>query len=274
MVEITFHTSDSGHDILLALLHSLPFEAFEEKESGTIVTGVRDDEWNTALREQIESLHTVVHFTYEAVSRPDQNWNAIWEASFREIQVDDFCVIRAPFHFPAGSFRYSIEIEPKMAFGTGHHETTRLMIRSMSHLDLKGRSVLDFGTGSGILAILAAKMGANNVVAIENDPVAMINLRENVERNGTHEVECLLDDNLRYDGLKSVDVLLANITRNVILEHLSDMIRLIHSKGLLIISGILESDTALMIQHVEKSGAQTIRQINENEWVSLTFQMK
>lgn len=274
MVEIKFLTTDSRHDILLALLHTLPFEAYEEKARGIIVTGIRDEDWGTALRDQIESLKTLASFEYKAESKPDQNWNAIWEASFREIKVDDFCVIRAPFHISDGSFKYSVEIEPKMAFGTGHHETTRLMIRSMSHLDLKGKSVLDFGSGSGILAILAAKMQATRVVAIENDAVAMINLRENVERNGTYEVECILDDNLQSTHLKPVDILMANITRNVILDHLADMVSKIHSKGLLIISGILESDALLMIQHVEKAGGCTIRQLTENEWVSLTFQIK
>ena len=274
MVEITFQTTDAGHDILLALLHTLTFDAFEEKTRGVIVTGIRDEDWGPSLQEQIDSFKAITSFTYVAESKPDQNWNAIWEASFREIKVDEFCVIRAPFHVPDGSFKYSIEIEPKMAFGTGHHETTRLMIRSMSHLDLRGKSVLDFGSGSGILAILAAKMGAARVVAIENDPVAMINLRENVGRNETDEVECILDDNLRDSQLEPVDLILANITRNVILDHLAEMVRMIHSNGLLIISGILESDTSLMVEQLEEADAQTIRKITENEWVSLTFQLK
>ncbi len=274
MLEITFRTSETGHDILLAYLHTLSFEAFEEKEKGFIMTGIQEEDWNTALQDQIESLKSVISFEYEAIFKPDQNWNAIWEASFREIKVDDFCVIRAPFHMPTGSFTHSIEIEPKMAFGTGHHETTRLMIRAMSHLDLGEKSILDFGSGSGILAILAAKMGASSVVAIEKDPVAMINLKENVQRNDTSEVESILDDCLRIADLDPVDVLLANITRNVILDHLVDMVSMIHATGHLIISGILRSDSSLMVDQVEKTGARLIRQNTENEWVSLTFQIK
>ena len=242
---VSFHIEPSKTEILLALLAGFPFDAFEEK-SGMVITGIKKDLWNKNLERELASLSKEFNFKFEIDEVPEENWNAIWEASFKEVIIDDFCQIRAAFHLRSAVVTHSILIEPRMAFGTGHHETTRLMIRALSGIE-KMDSVVDFGAGSGLLAILAAKMGAQRIWAVECDQAAHTNLLENIEANGV-QVTAHLSDNLNSFNDSNVQVVLANITRNVITDHAADLVRILRSPGSLIVSGFLARDRSTIEQ--------------------------
>lgn len=271
MKKVIFQVDALQQDLLVHYLSALPFTAFEEPSPGILITGLNDAEWQDDYLMEIDKIKEYLSFSYRLETEPDQNWNAIWEASFREIVVDDFCRIRAPFHQSTAQVKYDILMEPRMAFGTGHHETTRLVIRSMATMPIAGGTVLDFGAGTGVLAILAHLMGADQVVAIEHDPVAFENLEENVEINHAGAIDCFLAGNLDGCTNGEVDVLLANITRNVIIEHLPSMFKTVKSHGLIVLSGILQMDEQKVHEVVIGLGGQQLQRFEENEWVALTY---
>ncbi len=186
-LRFTFTTAPEYKDALLGLLSNFPFSAFEELDEGWS-TGLAADAWNDQLECQLEELQARFPVLVGREHARSQNWNALWEASFAEVRVDGFCQIRAPFHPRRNDMPYEVIIRPQMAFGTGHHESTRLMIRLMKGLDLREKRVLDFGAGTGVLAILTEKMGAAEVVAIEKDGAAVENLQENLTLNNAQKV--------------------------------------------------------------------------------------
>ncbi|MBK8506239.1 MAG: 50S ribosomal protein L11 methyltransferase [Saprospiraceae bacterium] len=226
-------------------------------------------------QEYIDSLQEVVPFICSIEQDEEKNWNALWEADFKEIVIDDFCIIRAPFHHPNSQFPFEIVIEPRMAFGTGHHETTRLMMRSMQMWSYSGKSdakVLDFGSGSGVLAILAGKMGAAEISAIENDEHAFVNLKENINYNDQPIISAHCKDHLREVDVASLDLVLANITRNVLQEHASDLARILAKNGALIVSGFLKKDHEVIVDTFNELGLISMSFLEENDWIAQTFQ--
>ncbi len=231
-----------------------------------------ESDWTAETLQQIESLKEQVFFLYSFDREEEKNWNEIWESEFREIMIDDFCIIRAPFHEPSTYCLHDVVIEPRMAFGTGHHETTRLMIRSMQTLNLVGQMVLDFGTGSGILAILAAKMGATKVCAVENDEQAFVNLQENILYNNGHSIEAWCKGDLKDFSSGFFKIVLANITRNVLVEHAYDLARILEKEGFLVVSGFLGKDHANIIDTFLGQGLTEVGFMEENEWIAQTFQ--
>jgi len=269
--KLHFHTAPESVDYLIALLAELPFNAFEEVDDG-VVTALPELSWNEDVRQYIESLKDQVPFTYTVETEKVRNWNAVWESKFREIIIGDFCSIRAPFHQPSASCRHDIIIEPRMAFGTGHHETTRLMIRSMETHTLTGTKVMDFGSGSGILAILAAKMGADEVWAVENDEQAFVNLKENILINEGDQIIAHCSDNLSDFKSEGFDFVLANITRNVLSDHAPELARILKKNGLLIISGFLGKDREILVNTFLAEGLKAISHLDENDWIAQTFQ--
>lgn len=231
-----------------------------------------ESDWSAETLQHIESLKEQVPFLYSFEREEEKNWNEIWESEFREIRIGDFCMIRAPFHEPVTGCLHDIVIEPRMAFGTGHHETTRLMIRSMQILNRLGQKVIDFGTGSGILAILAAKMGATKVFAVENDEHAFVNLQENILYNNGKCIEAWCKGDLKDFSLGFFNLVLANITRNVLMEHAYDLARILDKDGFLIVSGFLAKDHAIIIDTFVGQGLTEVGFIEENDWIAQTFQ--
>jgi len=243
--------------------------AFEEIADGW-QTSIDYVAWTPKLKEKIETLFEIVPFAMEIKLLEDQNWNEIWEASFKEILIDDFCQIRAPFHPHREDVSYSIMIDPRMAFGTGHHETTRLVIRALRDLSVRDKMVVDFGAGTGILAILASLMGASQIRAIENDPVALDNLEENVQLNDATRIHCGLASNLNDFDSNSVDILLANITRDVLSAELSDIFRILKDNGVIVLSGFLHVDLEIMESAIKRINGRLTSVIEENSWIAIT----
>lgn len=236
-----------------------------------MITGISDAAWTEEYQEQLDALSELLSFTYDVEVAPVVNWNAEWESGFRQIVVEGFCRVRAPFHKAEEKVEYDIIIDPRMAFGTGHHETTRLMIRALDQVRPQGSNVVDFGAGSGILGILAAKMGATKVCAIEYDEHAVVNLKENIANNQTPMVESIWADDLGKIATADADLVLANITRNVLIEHASDLVRVLKDSGKLVVSGFIENDQDQIVTAFSRTGLKPSSFLKENEWIAQIF---
>lgn len=231
-------------EMLLAFFGELPFDTFEETDSGfNAYLPAKEDE--TTIEAQLQEIRARFPFEYQKEQLPYRNWNAEWEANFQPVKVDNFCGIRADFHPSMTDVKYQIVINPKMAFGTGHHDTTYMMIKAMRSLAFKGAKVLDYGTGTGILAILASKMGASIIDAVDIEREAYDNTLENAQINNVDNIQVYHGtlDNILDNGY---DVILANINRNIILDSLATLTEKIKRNGVLLISGILKEDAPIM----------------------------
>ncbi|MBK8043963.1 MAG: 50S ribosomal protein L11 methyltransferase [Haliscomenobacter sp.] len=263
-----FHLPSDQTEILLAWLSSLPFYAFEETETG-ISAYAGEDAGNTDLDEQLASLAQTLPFELTRTALEEQNWNALWESHFHPVRVGDFCGIRAEFHPPFEGVLHDLVIQPKMAFGTGHHETTYMMVRLMESLAFSGARVLDFGCGTGILGILAAQRGAAWVDAVDIEAAAVENTLENAQRNRvSSQLAVFLGDLHATPAPASYQIILANINRNVILDALPALQQKLDRGGTLLISGILLSDRDMVFNATATNGFQLISQEMRGDWLA------
>ncbi|MFZ1749019.1 MAG: 50S ribosomal protein L11 methyltransferase [Saprospiraceae bacterium] len=242
-------STDEG---LMALLMQYDFESLEENEDHFIAY-IRKDGLNDPLKEEIILLiqRFTSNFTIEEIL--PQNWNAIWEASFQPVIVDDFCQVRADFHAPIAGISYDLIINPKMAFGTGHHATTHMMIQSMSEVDFGHKTALDFGCGTGILAILASKLGAKHVDAVDIEHESYQNTIENCQINHAHNIVPFEGD-IDVIPATTYDVILANINRNILLRCCEVLTRKTKSGGVLLLSGVLQEDADTVMATYTNNG--------------------
>jgi len=257
------------HEVLIALLSEENYESFEEEES-SLKAFIREEDFSPkksaqALEVLQGKIGTITHR-----SLPQINWNKEWEANYESVQVDDFCQIVPTFHEVREGFVYTLRLDPKMAFGTGHHQTTRLMVRQMRRLSLEDKALLDMGCGTGILAILSRKMGANPVWAIDIDPWSEENCRENSSLNQVSGIEIALGDAKAIPDL-TFDCILANINLNVLLADIPVYTRHLKLGGILIISGFCLPDIPQIEEAYLGAGLSLQHQQNENEWVSLAL---
>ncbi|NND08293.1 MAG: 50S ribosomal protein L11 methyltransferase [Saprospiraceae bacterium] len=269
--QFSFQVPEHEKESFLAAIVDLPFAAFEETDQG-FISALEINQVDERLLSYLDEMQRSIPFAFHTDDLPQENWNAIWESSFEEILIDDFCQIRAPFHALNPMVRHHILIEPRMAFGTGHHETTRLVIRALQHLGMHQMSVCDFGSGTGILAILSDKMGAHQVHAIEHDRIAYANLVENIDLNDCSGIQARLGDNLSTIDLASIDCLLVNITRNVILHHLEHMVAVLSPQGQLITSGFLQKDSRAILGAATSLDLKLLDSYTENDWVCHRFE--
>jgi ribosomal protein L11 methyltransferase len=207
-------------------------------------------------------------YDYELTDIEERNWNKVWETNFDPVRVEDFCLVRAEFHEPSDSVEYEIIITPKMSFGTGHHATTYMMMMQMREMDFQNKSVFDFGTGTGLLAILAERLGAESVVAIDVDDWSIENAKENLDRNGCQKI-AVSKSSLVPDQI--FDIILANINRNVILDNVQSIVRSTKPGGHVLLSGLLETDETEIVEAAKKEGLQLKKQLLRNGWISLLF---
>lgn len=258
-----------GTEILIAELGYAGFESFVETPDG-VIAYIQVGDHSESILESIYILNSSeFEITYNFETIEQTNWNAEWEKNFNPIVVGDQCAIRAPFHDPF-DVKYDIIIEPKMSFGTGHHETTHMMIEHVLASDFTKKSVLDMGCGTGVLAILAMKKGASRVEAIDIDNWCYLNSLENISRNDCDQITVLEGDASLLEG-KQFDVIIANINRNILLNDLSTYVACLNKNASLFLSGFYDSDFELVQESCENLGLKFETKRTRNNWVALKF---
>ena len=258
-----------GVEILIAELGYAGFESFVETEEG-VTAYIQKEEWNGDILNDIQILESdefEITYTFEDIEQV--NWNEEWEKNFSPIVVDDVCSVRAPFHEKPNT-QYDIVIEPKMSFGTGHHETTHMMIQHILKNDFKDKSVLDMGCGTGVLAILAEMKGAKPIDAVDFDNWCYLNSIENVERNNCKHITVIEGDASVLIN-KKYDIIIANINRNILLNDMAVYASCLNKKGILFLSGFYKEDIPLIQQACEKHMLKFEEKLERNNWVSLKF---
>lgn len=261
-------------EILIAQLGSVGFESFVENEDG-VTAYIQEKDWNTEILNEIQILNSgKFQITYKEEVIEQTNWNSEWEKNFHPIEVDDLVSIRAPFHknpIPMNNgIKYDIVIEPKMSFGTGHHETTHMMVQQLLDLDLKDKKVLDMGCGTGILAIFAEMRGAQAIDAIDIDTWCYENSLENVERNNCKHITVYEGDASLLTH-KKYDVIIANINRNILLNDMKTYMNSLKEDGVILFSGFYQEDIPIIDAEVSKYNVTLDKTIERNNWVSLKY---
>jgi ribosomal protein L11 methyltransferase len=265
----TIDPVELGSEILIAELGEKAFESFIETETG-ISAFVQKDLWDSNILDDIQILSNPefkIEYTFEEIEQV--NWNEEWEKNFEPIDVDGKCHVRAPFHEKT-SAEYDIVIEPKMSFGTGHHETTHMMIQHLLETDLVGKKTLDMGCGTAILAILAEMKGAQPIDAIDIDNWCYLNSIENAERNNCKHISVYEGDaSLLVD--KKYDVIIANINRNILLNDMQQYVDCLNENGILFLSGFYTEDIPVISESCTSKGLTYVKQFERNNWVALKF---
>lgn len=257
--------TEEQFQILLSDIADTPFNGIEETNDGYFIYYDTQD-WN----EEYESLMMSYSSEISKDIIEDQNWNASWESQFEPVLIDDFCYIKAPFHEENTSVEHVIHLSPKMSFGTGHHATTKQMIQLMRDMDFAGKRVFDFGTGTGILAVLAEKLGAEYVLGNDIDTWSRDNAQETAEKNGATKTHIVLTDIL--DIKEEFDIILANINRHILLKYMADMNQLLSTHGFLLLSGIFNVDVEMILESAEQNGFSLLNKSEENNWACLLLQ--
>lgn len=261
-----------SREIILAFLGELPFDTFEETEDG-LHAYLRADADASAVEQRLTDISGKLSFSFKRELVRHQNWNAVWESNFQPIRVEDFCGVRAPFHKTMNEVRYEIIINPEMAFGTGHHETTHMMIAQMEGLDWKDKSVFDYGCGTGILAVLADLLGATEIDAVDIEKPAFESTLDNARRNGAKHIEAYFGD-LSKVPVRTYDIILANINRNVILNSLEALYSRLNAGGKLLVSGVLQVDEAMVKERAAQVGFECLEIAHRGDWCCLQFEKK
>ncbi|MCW3073696.1 MAG: hypothetical protein JWP69_765 [Flaviaesturariibacter sp.] len=261
--QVSIEATEEQQEILIAVLSELEAVGFEQTENTLIAYF---DENNFPSYDVSAALDG---YTFYTTTIAEKNWNAEWESNFEPVIVDDFCAVRAHFHQPIKGVQHDILITPKMSFGTGHHATTYMMMQQMRELDFMGKSVFDFGTGTGVLAILAEKLGAAAVLAIDNDKWSIENGNENAANNNCKRVEMVLQDVVPSG--QAFDIILANINRNVILHFISDLKKAVVPGGFILFSGLLIADENDIVEACSQQALQLVKQTQKSGWISILF---
>ena len=258
-------------EILFAKLAQIGFEGFVEGENEIQAYIEKDRYSSEALNQVVDELAAAnIRVQYRFHITEDQNWNEEWEKKFEPVIIDERVLIRAPFHDSSADLEHTLVIEPKMSFGTGHHYTTKLMIREMGKHPLEGKQILDMGCGTGVLGIYACKLGAAKVLGVDIDQWAYENALENIKRNGAACMEVRLGDVGVLDN-ESFDLILANITRNILVRDMSVYTAHLFNNGLVIVSGILAEDAQYILNEAYRCGLKHLSTVEECNWISLTF---
>jgi ribosomal protein L11 methyltransferase len=269
-LSIALTPRDPWTEILTAELADNGFESFVETEDGILAYGqieLVDAEFplkNTFLEAKPSDVDVVI----ESKIIPQQNWNAVWESDFQPVEVEDYLTIVAPFHDRSTAKGMIIEILPKMSFGTGHHQTTWMMSKALFELKSIPAEVLDMGTGTGVLAFVAERLGAKHVVAVDIEDWSVENTIENAERNGCKSIEAICGDVDVLEG-RSFGLILANINKNILKAHMSSYAEMLEKNGTLLLSGFFDSDVDELVTFAEQFGLKKRRVLNKDNWAAI-----
>ncbi len=256
-------------EILTAFLTSCGWDALEEHPDGLSVF-IPGEDWDEHdLNELLAALPFDVDYKTSEIK--EKNWNSLWERQITPLNIEDQLYIRTGFHPPAPEGKIEIIIDPKMSFGTGHHPTTELMLRMLLEEQAAGKTLIDMGTGTGVLSILAEKLGAKPVFAIDNDPWAFENAKENVLKNHCRHIQVIRGDATSLQNLPGADIFLANINRNIILKDLSLYVEKINKGGSLMLSGFYKRDKKIILDRAVQAGLKPVRLTEKNDWLGMKF---
>ncbi len=258
-------SNEEQQEILLALLSEEGYDGFEE--TGDALNAFIDEEQFNQL--QLEQLLQPFSLSYTKEVIAPKNWNAEWESNYEPVIVDEFVAVRAHFHQPVATVQHEIVITPKMSFGTGHHATTWQIMKLMQDIDFNNKRVFDFGCGTAVLAILAEKLGAASVLAVDNDDCCIENSLENVAANNCTKIAVQKAD---VPSTQQFDIILANINRHILLQYMETMAASLNSNGYIIISGFYKEENQLLIDAASAQQLQLVTASDRNNWSALLFQ--
>lgn len=258
-------SSDEQQEMLLALLSEEGYDGFEETGDFLNAYIAEDAFQETQLQELLQPFS--INYNKEVIA--PKNWNAEWESNYEPVIVDEFVAVRAHFHQPVTTVQHEIVITPKMSFGTGHHATTWQVMKLMQSVEFTGKTVFDFGCGTAVLAILAEKLGATKVLAVDNDDWCIENSLENVEANNCNNITIQKAD---APVTKQFDLILANINRHILLQYMQTMAATLCTNGLIIISGFYKEENQLLIDAAAAQQLQLVTASDRNNWSALLFQ--
>jgi len=267
-IDFNIYPPEGGRDILLAILSEQQFESFLETKTG-LRTYIKQADWNHVdVQQSLSLMPSAFVVSHQINEIPIKNWNAHWESSFHPIVVGDY-TIRTSFH-PPKTTAYELIIEPKMSFGTGHHETTQLIITQALEIDMEGKKVLDMGCGTGILGILAADLGAKSVLAIDIEPWCVDNTLENVERNRCNVIVKAVRGDIDM-VVEKYDLIFANINLNTLIRHIPHYAKRLQSQGVLLLSGFYQTDLLTITQVCKANGLTFQSNTQLNDWVCAKY---
>lgn len=266
-LKLSFVANEDLRDLLVASLNEAGFEGFEETDT-TLHAFIPEAQYNEEL---IASLARDLDISFAVEVIAPQNWNETWESNFEPVIVADFCTVRAHFHDMEIKTPYEVVITPKMSFGTGHHATTQLMMKQMQDIDFGGREVFDFGAGTGILSILAEKLGAASVLAVDNDEWCYENGVENAANNNCTRITTL-QGSIELATGKVFDIVLANINRHILLMYMQQMHQVLKDGGLLLMSGLLTEDRTIVDEAATAAGFRMKTEDEQNNWIVLRYE--
>ena len=267
-LKVDIQPKDPWSEIAIAQLADLGFDSFVETGSGFIAYAPANIDLEPILNASVLRTEREIQVTIQQEIIPYQNWNAEWETNFQPVYVEEYASILAPFHTGAQVHGMKVVIQPQMSFGTGHHQTTWMMTKALFELDEMPNKVLDMGAGTGVLAIVAEKLGAKAILAVDIEDWSVENSVENVTRNGCQYITCICGD---IDAVKETDfgLIAANINKNVLKVHLPHYSRLLFEGGILLLSGFFKSDVDELVHCAAEYNLQKVEVLVKDEWAAI-----
>jgi ribosomal protein L11 methyltransferase len=272
-IELKITTTADFAEILMAELGEIGFETFTEEANGLNAYIPESEFDQIALDEILNRYKDFFEFSYLKTNIEKQNWNAEWEKNYPPISVGDQVLVRASFHEPNPKVAYDIVINPKMSFGTGHHETTAMVMAHQLEINHNNKTVLDIGCGTGILAILAEKLGATQLSAFDIEEWAAENSIENAKLNSCKHIT-IRQGTIETEAIFKYDIILANINRNILLRDINQYINYLTPKGILVVSGFYTSDQADIEAKFAEFGLIKTKELSKNNWASVKFELQ
>ncbi|MEQ9167900.1 MAG: 50S ribosomal protein L11 methyltransferase [Fulvivirga sp.] len=269
-IEVKFTCTEAFKEILIAELYASGFDSMMETDEG-VDAYVLVEEYDAEVLNQLTEKYKKASISYSTSEFENKNWNEEWEKNYDPIVVEDKCLVRATFHESFGNYPYEIIITPKMSFGTGHHSTTYLMLKHQMGIDHKGKRVLDAGCGTAILAVMAEKLGAKEVIAYDIDDWSIENAPENVALNDCQNIQVLGGTIDTIDLKGEFDIILANINKNVLLDEMGAYSKFTKSGGTVVLSGFYTHDNDDLVTKASKVGLELVGQNEKSDWSSLIF---